>query len=65
MERRDGFMRLDEVLTLIPVCKSVWYAGIKSGRFPAQCDIGSRMAVWKAADIYAYIDSVQPAQKSQ
>ena len=29
-----GFMRLPEVLRFIPVARSTWWAGVKSGKFP-------------------------------
>lgn len=29
-----GFLRLADVLKLVPVCKTAWYNGIRSGDFP-------------------------------
>jgi len=31
----DGLLRLPEVLAVYPVCASTWYAGVRSGIFPA------------------------------
>ncbi len=31
----EGFVRLPLILSLIPVSKSTWWSGCKSGRFPA------------------------------
>jgi hypothetical protein len=53
----EGFLRLKQILgdpkanppipALIPVSKSTWYAGIKSGRFPGPDKrFGERIAVW-------------------
>lgn len=50
-----GFLRLPEVLRLIPVSKSTWWAGVKSGRYPASVKLGERITAWKAEDIREYI----------
>lgn len=47
----SGFIRLPEVLKLIPVGKSTWWNGVKSGRFPKAVKLGSRTTAWKAEDI--------------
>lgn len=51
----SGFMRLPEVLKLIPVKESTWHAGRKSGRFPAGVKLSSRLTVWRRAEIDAFI----------
>lgn len=50
-----GFMRLPAVLTVIPVSKSTWWAGVKSGRFPKPVKLGERITAWRAEDIRALI----------
>jgi predicted DNA-binding transcriptional regulator AlpA len=45
------------VPAIIPVSKSTWYEGIKSGRFPAQDRrFGGRRALWNVADIRPCIE---------
>jgi len=46
-----GFMRLPQVLQIIPVGKSTWWAGIKSGRFPQGVKLGPRTTAWRVEDI--------------
>ena len=46
-----GFLRLPEVLKFIPVSKSTFWAGIKTGRFPKPQKISPRITVWRAEDI--------------
>lgn len=29
-----GFIRLSTILKIIPISKSTWWAGVKSGRYP-------------------------------
>jgi predicted DNA-binding transcriptional regulator AlpA len=53
----SGFVRLPEVLKLIPVSRSTWYQGIAEGRFPAPTKrFGPRLALWSVKDIRALID---------
>jgi len=46
-----GFIRLREVLTVIPVGRSCWWDGVKSGRFPRPVKLSARCTAWKAEDI--------------
>ena len=51
----EGYARLPQVLAAIPVSKSSWWAGCKSGRYPAPVKLGPRTTVWKVSDIRALI----------
>jgi Predicted transcriptional regulator len=53
-----GFMRLPAVLSLIPVARSTWWAGVKSGRYPAPVKLGPRMTAWKAEDVRSLINAL-------
>lgn len=51
-----GLVRLAAILAPvgpIPVSKSTWWAGVRSGRFPKSQKLGPRTTVWKAEDIRA------------
>ena len=52
-----GFLRLPQVLSLIPVCRSTWYAGIPIGRYPAPVKLSPRVAAWRVEDIRNLITS--------
>lgn len=53
-----GFLRLRQVLALIPVAKSTWLSGVKSGRFPKPSKaLGEHITVWKYEDIRGLIDN--------
>ena len=47
------------VAGVLPIKKSTWWAGVKSGRFPKPVKLGSRVAVWRVADIRQLLDSLQ------
>ena len=56
---RAGLMRLASILAPrgpIPVGRSTWWAGVKSGRFPTPVKLGPRTTVWKVEDIRNLID---------
>jgi predicted DNA-binding transcriptional regulator AlpA len=51
-----GFLRLPQVLKLIPVSKSTWWQGVKDGRFPKPVKLGARITAWRAEDIKLLIE---------
>lgn len=51
-----GFVRLPVVLSVIPVSKSTWWSGIKTGKFPAPIKLGPRTTCWRVEDIQALIE---------
>lgn len=53
---QQGFLRLEDVLTLIPVSRATWYAGVKDGVYPSSVQIGKRAVAWRTQDIKALID---------
>lgn len=54
----SGFLRLPQVLALIPVSKSSWWRGVKTGRYPKSYKLGPHTTVWRAEDIKAHIERV-------
>nr|WP_083519080.1 AlpA family phage regulatory protein [Bradyrhizobium jicamae] len=44
----------------IPVSRSTWWAGVKSGRFPAPLSLGGRLTVWRDEDIRKLIEEGIP-----
>jgi hypothetical protein len=41
----------------IPVSRSTWWAGVKSGRFPAPVKLGPKISAWRDVDIQQLIDN--------
>ena len=58
-----GFLRLPQILAIIPISKSAWWEGCRTGRFPKPVKLGSRTTVWKAEDIKAFIENVGNQQQ--
>lgn len=58
-----GYLRLPEVLRFIPVSRSTWWAGVRSGRYPQPTRaLGERITAWRVEDIRALIDGAAPAK---
>lgn len=51
-----GFVRLPQILSLIPISRSAWWAGIREGQFPQGIKLGSKTSVWRAEDIRKLIE---------
>jgi len=49
----DRLLRLTQVLDIIPVSKSGWWAGVKEGRFPQPIKLGPRTTAWRESEIVA------------
>lgn len=56
-----GYLRLSQIIgnpktdplipPIIPVSKSTWWAGVKSGLYPRPVKLGPRITVWRVEDI--------------
>ncbi len=61
-----GYLRLSQILgnkkstppipAIIPVGKSTWWAGVKSGRYPKPVKLGPRTTAWRVEDIRYLIE---------
>jgi prophage regulatory protein len=60
----DSFLRISNILgdnrrnilPIIPISKSSWWAGVKSGKYPQPVKLGPRTTAWRASDIQKVID---------
>jgi len=65
---KTGFLRLKHIIgdpsalpaipALIPVSRSSWWAGVKSGRFPASVKLAPNTTAWRAEDIRTLIQQL-------
>ena len=59
-----GFIRLPQVLALIPISKSAWWDGCRTGRYPKPVKLGPRTTVWRAEDIAALVKRINEQQEA-
>lgn len=63
-----GYLRLRHIIgdpkaappipPIIPVSRSTWWAGVKTGRFPTPVKLGPGITAWRAQDIRTLIDQL-------
>jgi len=63
-----GFLRLPQIIgdptatpplePIIPVSKSTWWTGVKTGRYPKPVKLSPRTTAWKASDIRALVEQL-------
>jgi Predicted transcriptional regulator len=51
-------LRINQVLALVPIGRSSWWEGCRTGRYPKPIKLGPRTTVWRAEDITAFIESL-------
>lgn len=43
---------------IIPISKSSWWSGVKSGKYPKPIKLGLKITAWKAEDIHQLIHTL-------
>jgi hypothetical protein len=64
---KSGFLRVVQIVgdkengipPIIPVSKSTWWAGVKSGRYPKPVKLSERCTAWRVEDIQALIERIE------
>jgi len=62
-----GYVRLSQIIgnpkadppipPIIPVSRSTWLEGVKTGRYPKAVKLAPRVTAWKVSDIRALIEN--------
>ncbi len=55
IQATQGFLRLPQILNLIPIGKSSWWRWVAEGKAPKPIKLGAKTTVWKAEEINAFI----------
>lgn len=63
-----GYVRLHQIIgnkkaippipPIIPISRSSWLAGVKTGRYPAPIKLSARTTAWRVEDIRSFIQNV-------
>jgi prophage regulatory protein len=51
VDKPESFYRLPDVLKIIPVSRSRWWLGVRTGEYPAPCKLSARCTAWSASSI--------------
>ena len=65
-----GYLRLVQIVgdkkadipAIIPVSKSTWWQGVKSGRYPKPVKLSKRCTAWRVEDIISLIEKTARAR---
>lgn len=65
----DRLLRIHQIIgdkkrniaPVIPVSRSTWWAGVKSGRFPQPVRLGRRCTAWRESDVLALLQRAEGA----
>ncbi len=62
-----GYLRLKQIIgdpkadpptpAIIPISKTSWWAGVKSGKYPKPLKLGPNTTVWRVSDIRSMVES--------
>lgn len=61
----DRFLRVNQVLEIIPVSRSTWWEGVASGRYPKGIKLSERTTAWKLSSIMALIERLTAEAESK
>lgn len=68
-----GYVRLAQIVgnpkagipPIIPVSKSTWWQGVKSGRYPNPVKLSPRCTAWRVDDIIALLEELDSGTSNQ
>ena len=53
-----GYLRLSQILSIIPISKSAWWEGCRSGLYPKPVKLGPRTTAWRVEDIRELMERI-------
>ena len=64
LPEKAAFVRLPTILKLLPISKSTWLTGVKSGYFPKPVRLGKKITAWRVEDIRKLINGPEDGGES-
>lgn len=53
-----GYLRVSQIIRLIPIGKSSWWKGVRAGRYPQPVKLGPKTTAWRVEDVRALIEQL-------
>ena len=53
-----GYLRLSQILNIIPISKRAWWEGCRSGLYPKPMKLGPRTTAWRVEDIRELMERI-------
>jgi len=62
----DRFLRINQIIgdkdrgitPIIPISKSSWWDGVKTGKYPKPVKLGPRTTVWRLSEVQAVVERI-------
>jgi len=51
------FLRIEQVLELVPVSRTTWWRGVKAKKYPQPVNISNKRRLWRESEIMRFIDN--------
>ena len=51
MAKPKKYLRLNQILKILPIGRSTWWQGVKDGRFPQPLKLSERITVWDEDEV--------------
>ena len=64
MNKNKKLFKLGEVLQHVPVSRSTWLRGVKSGLYPEPVKVSTKLIFWRAADIEKLLNGLLKREQS-
>lgn len=55
---QSAYIRLPEILTLLPIGRSTWWLWVSTGKAPKGIKLGAKTTAWKLSDIQKLLDDL-------
>jgi len=55
MQKSEEWIKLGQVLKILPISRNFWWAGVKAGRFPQGVRLGPKVVLWKKSEVEAVL----------
>jgi prophage regulatory protein len=56
LQHEDVLLRVPQVLKILPICRSSFWAGVKTGIYPKPLKLGPRTTAWRRSEILAIVN---------
>ena len=57
IDNADRLVRLNEVLTLLPISPASWWNGVRAGKYPRGIKLGPKTTCWRLSEITALAET--------
>ena len=57
IDNADRLVRLNEVLTLLPISPASWWNGVRAGKYPRGIKLGPKTTCWRLSEIIALAET--------